>query len=76
MVRKPESSPLSSVDALAVDHCRSKQHWLEFNDDLFDDQPEGIDLVEWSETWSRVKKLFRNFKKTTNAICRWSSSMG
>ena len=41
-------------------HYRSKQHWVEFNDDLLDDRPEGIDLVERSEAWSRVNKLFRN----------------
>ena len=63
MVRNPERSPLSAADALAVDHYRSKQHWVEFNDDLLDDRPEGIDLVERSEAWSRVNKLFRNLEK-------------
>ena len=63
MVRNPERSPLSAADALAVDHYRSKQHWVEFNDDLLDDRPEGIDLVERSEAWSRVNKLFRTLEK-------------
>ena len=63
MVRNPERSPLSEADALAVDHYRSKQHWVEFNDDLLDDRPEGIDLVERSEAWSRVNKLFRTLEK-------------
>ena len=62
MVRNPERSPLSAADALAVDHNRSKQHLVEFNDDLLDDRPEGIDLVERSEAWSRVNKLFRNLE--------------
>ena len=63
MVRNPERSPLSAADALAVDHYRSKQHWVEFNNDLLDDRPEGIDLVERSEAWSRVNKLFRTLEK-------------
>ena len=63
MVRNPERSPLSAADAMAVDHYRSKQHWVEFNDDLLDDRPEGIDLVERSEAWSRVNKLFRTLEK-------------
>ena len=63
MVRNPERSPLSAADAMAVDHYRSKQHWVEFNDDLFDDRQEGIDLVESSEAWSRVNKLFRTLEK-------------
>ena len=63
MVRNPERSPVSAADAMAVDHYRSKQHWVEFNDDLLDDRPEGIDLVERSEAWSRVNKLFRTLEK-------------
>ena len=62
MMRDPERTPLSAADAMAVDHYRSKQHWVEFNDDLLDDRPEGIDLVERSEAWSRVNKLFRNLE--------------
>ena len=63
MVRNPERSPVIAADAMAVDHYRSKQHWVEFNDDLLDDRPEGIDLVERSEAWSRVNKLFRTLDK-------------
>ena len=63
MVRNPERSPVSTADAMAVDHYRSKQHWVEFNDDLLDDRPEGTDLVERSEAWSRVNKLFRTLEK-------------
>ena len=33
---------------------------MEFNDDLLDDTAQGMDLVERSEAWSRVNKLFRN----------------
>ena len=63
MMRNPEGTPLSAADALAVDHYRSKQHWVEFNDDLLDDRPEGIDLIERSEAWGRVNELFRNLEK-------------
>ena len=45
-----------------VDHYRSKQHWVEFNDDLLDDTAQAMDLVERSETWSRVNKLLRNLE--------------
>ena len=34
MMRSSEGSALSPADALVVDHYRSKQHWVEFNDDL------------------------------------------
>ena len=63
MVRNPESYRLSEVDALAVDHYRSKQHWVEFKDDLLDTRPVGIGLVERSEAWSRANKLFSNLDK-------------
>ena len=54
---------MSPADALVVDHYRSKQHWVEFNDDLLDDTAQGMDLVERSEAWwSRVNKLFRNLE--------------
>ena len=51
MMRSSEGSALSPADALVVDHYRSKQHWVEF-----------MDLVERSEAWSRVNKLFRNLE--------------
>ena len=60
MVRSSEGSALSPADALVVDHYRSKQHWVEFHDELLDDTAQGMDLVERSETWSRVNKLFNN----------------
>ena len=63
MVRCSEGSALSSADALVFDHYRSKQLWVEFNDDLLDDTAQGIDLVERSEAWNRVNKLFRNLEK-------------
>ena len=62
MIRSSEDSALSPADALVVDHYRSKQHWVEFNDDLLDDTAQGMDLVERSEGWSRVNKLFRNLE--------------
>ena len=36
---------------------------MEFNNDLLDTRPEGIDLVERSEAWSRVNKLFGSLEK-------------
>ena len=63
MMRNPEGTPLNAADALAVDHYRSKQHWVEFNDALLDDRPDVIDLVERSEAWSTVNKLFRTLEK-------------
>ena len=45
MVRCSEGSALSSADALVFDHYRSKQLWVEFNDDLLDDTPQGTDLI-------------------------------
>ena len=49
MMRSSEGSALSPADALVVDHYRSKQHWVEFNDDVLDDTAQGMDLVERSE---------------------------
>ena len=60
MVRSSECSAMSTADALVVGHYRSKQHWVEFNDELLDDTAQAMDLVERSEAWSRVNKLFRN----------------
>ena len=31
MVRNSEGSPFGATDALAVDHYRSKQHWVGLN---------------------------------------------
>ena len=62
MKRSSEGSALSPADALVVDHYRSKQHCVEFNDDPLDDTAQGMDLVERSEDWSRVNKLFRNLE--------------
>ena len=75
MVRSSEDSALSPADALVVDHYRSKQHWVEFNDDLLDDTAQGMDLVERSEAWSRVNSSSATLKTTTNVRCRWSSLM-
>ena len=59
-MRSSEGSALSPADALVVDHYRSKRLWVEFNDDLLDDTAQRMDLVERSEAWSRVNKLYRN----------------
>ena len=46
MARSSEGSALSPADALVVDHYSSKQHWVEFNDDLLDLTPKGMELVD------------------------------
>ena len=78
MMRSSEGSALSPADALVVDHYRSKQHWVEFNDDLLDDTAQGMDLVERSEAWSRVNKLFRNLENDDQCPAdgrhRWNES--
>ncbi|WP_392345124.1 RNA polymerase sigma factor, partial [Parasynechococcus sp.] len=63
MMRSSGGTALSSADALVVDHYRSKQHWVEFNDDLLNETPEGMELVERSDAWSRVKRLFCKLDK-------------
>ena len=75
MMRSPGDSVLSPADSLVVDPYRNKQHWVEFNDDLLNDTPEGIELLERSESWSREGSS-ANLKKMTNAPYRRSSSMG
>ena len=59
-----------------VDHYRSKQHWVEFNDDLLDDKAQGMDLVERSEAWSRVNKLFRNLENDYQCALQMVALMG
>ena len=63
MMRSSGGSVLSPADALVVDHYRNKQNWVEFNDDLLNDTLEGIELLERSEAWSSVKRLFRKLEK-------------
>ena len=70
MKRSPGGSVLSPADSLVVDHYRNKQHWVEFNDDLLNDTPEGIKLLERSEAWSRVKLLFRKLEKDDQCALR------
>ena len=60
MMRSSVGSALSPADALVVDHYRSKQHWVEFNDDLFDETAQRMNLVERSEAWWKVNNLFRS----------------
>ena len=62
MMRSSGGSVLSPADALVVDHYRNKQQWVEFNDDLRNDTLEGIELLERSEAWSRVKRLSRKLE--------------
>ena len=63
MLRSSEGSALSPANVLVVDHYRSKQHRLEFNDDHLDETPQEMDLVECPEALSKVNKLFSNLEK-------------
>ena len=59
--RNPDGS-LNATDALVLHHYRSKHQWEEFNDDLVDATTEGIDQVERSEAWTRVRTTFRGIE--------------
>ena len=59
--RSPDGS-LSATDALVLHHYRNKHQWEEFNDDLVDKTTEGIDQVERSEAWTRVRTTFRRIE--------------
>ena len=63
MVRNSEGSALSPAEDLVVDDYSIKQHWVEFNEELLEDKAQGMYLVERSEAWSRVNKLFCNLEK-------------
>ena len=43
MIRSSGGSVLSPADSLVVDQYRYRQHSVEFNDDLLNDMPEGIE---------------------------------
>ncbi len=49
IVRNPESTPHSAVDALAVDHYRSKQYWVEFKNDL-------LTPDRWESIWLNAQR--------------------
>ena len=60
---------INATDALDVQHYRHKNHWVEFNDDQVDETPEGIETVERSEDWGRVRLMFRRIQpEEQNAI--------
>ena len=59
--RSPDGS-LNATDALVLHHYRNKHQWEEFNDDLVDKTTEGIDQVERSEAWTRVRTTFRRIE--------------
>ena len=62
-MRRPQGSLLSPTDALVVHQYRSKQHWLEFNDDLVDGTFKGIEHVERSDAWNWVRRVFGSLEK-------------
>ena len=57
-VAKNSEGLLTAADALDVHHYRHKHRWVEFNDDLVDETSEGIEMVDRSETWMRVREMF------------------
>ena len=59
---------MTPANALVVDHYRSEQHWVEFNDDPLDDTPQGMEMVERSEAWSRVNKLSHKLEKNDQCV--------
>lgn len=61
VIRNPEGC-MNATDALNVHHYRNKHHWVEFNDDLVDETLEGIEMVERSEDWMRVRLMFRRIE--------------
>ena len=68
MLCSSEGSALTPANALVVDHYRSEQHWVEFNDDPLDDTPQGMEMVERSEAWSRVNKLSHKLEKNDQCV--------
>ena len=68
VMRKQQGSLLNPMDALVVHQYRSKQHWVEFNDDLVEGTPEGIELVECSDAWSWVRRMFWSLEDDQRAL--------
>jgi len=58
-ITKHSEKCTNAMDALDVHHYRHKHHWVEFNDDLVDETPDGIETIERSEDWRRVRLMFR-----------------
>ena len=46
-----------------VSQYKSKHHWVEFIDNVVDQKPDGLDLVERSETWTAVRTMFEAIEK-------------
>lgn len=58
VTKNPERG-MTTADSLDVHHYRHKHHWVEFNDDLVDERAVGLEMVERSEAWMRVRQVFR-----------------
>ena len=58
-ITKHSEKCTNAMDALDVHHYRHKHHWVKFNDDLVDETPDGIETIERSEDWRRVRLMFR-----------------
>ena len=53
---------MNAADALDVHQYRHKHHWLAINDEVVDETQEGIEMVEQSEDWNRIRALFRRIE--------------
>ena len=54
---------VNAQDALTIQHYRGKNRWVEFNDDVVDDDDAGMTLVERSEVWNQISSIFRQIGK-------------
>ena len=58
-VTKNAEGCLTAAESLDVHHYRHKHHWVEFNDELVDESVAGIEIVERSDAWMRVREVFQ-----------------
>ena len=59
MTQDPERC-MNAEDVLTVHHYRHKHNWVEFNDDLISGTTDGLDLVERTDAWDKVRTMFRS----------------
>ena len=62
LMQSPEQL-LNAQDALAIQHYRAKHQWVEFNDDVVDDNDPAMALVERSEVFDQISNVFRQIEK-------------
>ena len=62
LMQSPEQL-LNAQDALTIQHYRAKHQWVEFNDDVVDDNDPAMALVERSEVFDQISNVFRQIEK-------------